>query len=89
MIWWRKLLPGSVMNFLANIWLGSLIAFVGLFFVSVAIAIFGWPLTAFFDADTTLNYLNTLSYLMLITMFLSVPTGFAHEIQRQVEMGKT
>jgi hypothetical protein len=88
MMWWRKFLPESVLDFLARIWSGSLIAFVSLFFISVAIAIFGWPLTAFFDADTTLNYLNILSYGMLILMFLSVLTGFADEIQGQVELGK-
>lgn len=87
MMWWRKLLPGSVLNFLAKIWSVSLVAFVALFFISVAIAIFGWPLTAFFDADTTLNYLNTLSYLMLGLMFLSILTGFAHDIQGQAENG--
>ena len=82
---WRAVLPGFVQRFLAKIWLGSLIAFVLLFLISVEIAIFGWPLTSFFDVDTAFNLLNTLSYLMVGLMLLSILTGFAHDIQQQGE----
>lgn len=85
--WWRKVLPGGLRKFLAKIWLGSLITFVVVFLISVEIAIFGWPLTLFFDADTAFNNLNTIAYIMLGLMLFSVVTGFAHDIQGQGEKG--
>lgn len=81
---WRKLLSGGLGKFLGKIWLGSLILFVLAFVIGVEIAIFGWPLTAFFDAETAFKHLNTLAYWMLVLMVLSVVTGFAHDIQVQV-----
>ena len=77
---WRALLPTVVRGFLAKIWLGVLITFVIIFSISVEIAIFGSPLTSFFDAATTFNLLNTVAYIMLGFMLLSVLTGFAHDI---------
>jgi hypothetical protein len=82
---WRTILPGFLRRFLAKFWLANLIAFVILFFVSVEIAIFGWPLTIFYDAATTFDILNKLSYIMLGFMLLAPITGFAHDIQVQVE----
>lgn len=79
--WWRKLLPGGVRNFLARIWLASLIVFVLVFVLSVEIAIFGWPLTSFYDADTAFDLLNYLAYMMLGLMLLSIVAAFAHDIQ--------
>jgi hypothetical protein len=84
--WWRKLLPGSVLNFLGKFWRGILIIFVIVFVISVEIAIFGWPLTAFFDADTSMMILNTLAYIMLGLMVLSVLTAFANDSRQQAEM---
>jgi hypothetical protein len=66
--------------------LGILVTFVILFFVSVEIAIIGWPLTVFYNADTTFDILNKLSYIMLGFILLAPITGFAHDIQTQVEM---
>lgn len=82
---WRMILPGFLRKFLAKFWLATLIAFVILFFVSVEIAIFGWPLTVFYDAATTFDILNKLSFIMLGFMLLAPITGFAHDIQVQVE----
>ncbi len=82
---WRALLPGRVRTFLAKIWRGALIAFVLLFFISVEIAIFGWPLTSFLDADAAFDLLNTLSYIMLGLMLLSVLTGLAYDVQQQTK----
>jgi len=78
---WRTLLPHGMRSFLARIWLVPFIASVLLFLVSVEIAIFGWPLTLFFDADTAFNLLNTTSLVMFGLMVLSVPTAFAHDSQ--------
>ena len=84
---WRAALPGFIRGFLGKIWLGTLLAFTLIFIVSVSIAIFGWPLTSFYDADTTLNILNLLSYIMLGFMLLSPLTGFAHDIQELADHG--
>jgi hypothetical protein len=84
--WWRKDLLGGVGNFLAKIWPRSLIAFVLLFLISVEIAIFGWPLTLLFGADIAFDILNTLAYVMLGLMLLSILTGFAYDIQQHDEM---
>jgi len=84
---WRAVLPGGIRSFLAKVWLVVLISFVVVFVFSVVIAIFGWPLTLFFDDETTLGYLNSLSYLMVGSMLLSSLTGFAHDIQAQVRKG--
>jgi hypothetical protein len=84
---WRAALPSFIRSFLGKIWLGTLIAFTLIFIVSVSIAIFGWPLTSFYDADTTLNILNLLSYIMLGFMLLSPLTGFAHDIQELADHG--
>lgn len=77
--WPPRLLPGGVLKFLSKIWLGSLILFVAMFLINVEIAIFGWPLTTFFDADTSSELLYQSSYWMLALMFLSVITGLARD----------
>jgi hypothetical protein len=70
-------------KFLGTIWPVVLILFVLVFLVSVAIAIFGWPMTAFFDAETAFGYLNTMALWMVVLMVLSAITAFAHDIQEQ------
>ena len=82
---WRMILPGFLRRFLSKIWLATLIIFVALFFVSVEIAIFGWPITVFYDAVTTFDILNKLSFIMLGFMLLAPITGFAHDNQAQIE----
>ena len=81
---WRAVLPGFLCQFLARIWLKTLVAFVLIFIVSVIIAVFGWPLTPFYDADTTFSILNTLSYIMLGFMLLSPLTGFVFDMQQRI-----
>jgi MFS family permease len=83
--WWRKMLPAGVRKFLAKIWAGVLIIFIAVFLISVIIAIFGWPLTAFFDADTSNSYLNSLANLMVGLMLLSSLCGIAYDIQKRNE----
>jgi hypothetical protein len=80
---WRAVLPQVVRVFLAKLWRGVLIAFVIVFVFSVVVAIFGWPLTTFFDHETAFKYLNTLSFVMVGLMLLSVVSGFAYDIQQQ------
>lgn len=82
----RRLIPKGLLSFLARIWVGSLIVFVLTFIMSVEIAVFGWPLTAFFDAETVaLSHLNTLAYLLLGLMILSVLTVLARDAQGQAK----
>jgi hypothetical protein len=83
LIWWPKRLPDGVFVFLGRLWPEILSAFVLVFVISVVIAIFGWPLTLFFDANTALNYLNNLAYLMIALILMSVLAGFAHDSQHQ------
>jgi hypothetical protein len=83
--WWRRLVPKSVLELVAKTWLVVLIAFVLTFVISVGIAIFGWPLTLFYDADTTQDILNTLAYIMLGLMILAPLTGLAHDAHVQAE----
>jgi hypothetical protein len=83
--WWSRLVPRSVLKLLAKTWRGVLIAFVVLFVISVEIAILGWPFTSFYDADTTLDILNTTAYVMLGFMVLSPLTALAHDAHLQAE----
>jgi len=82
---WRMVLPHVVRVFLAKLWRGVLIAFVIVFVFSVVVAIFGWPLTTFFDHETAFKYLNTLSFVMVGLMLFSVVSGFAYDIQQQMQ----
>jgi hypothetical protein len=78
---WRVILPEFLQRFLGRIWLRVLAIFIVIYVLAVAIAIFGWPLILFFDAQTTLSYLDVLAYIMLGFMFFSPLTGFAHDLE--------
>jgi hypothetical protein len=80
---WRLVLPVGIQKFLGNIWLGMLVTFVIVFMFSVIVAIFGWPLTIFFDDEATFRHLNSLSLLMVGLMLLSSLCGLAYDIQEQ------
>ncbi len=82
---WRKVLPVSVRKFLGKIWMVVLTTFVIIFVFSVVVAIFGWPITIFFDEETAFRHLNTVAFLMIIMMLLSSLSGFAHDLQVQFE----
>jgi hypothetical protein len=84
---WYAILPDGLRKFLGKIWVGVLFSFVIIFVFSVIVAIFGWPLTIFFDDETTFRHLNSLSFVMVGLMLLSSLCGFAHDIQEQDEKG--
>jgi hypothetical protein len=86
--WWRSHLPTSVRRFLARLWPWSLIAAVLSFVMAVEIAIFGYPLLWFLGADTTYAIQWALGYAMLALTLLSLPTAFAHDIERQVKLDR-
>jgi hypothetical protein len=79
--WWRNHLSLKARDSLAVLWPCSLIAFVLLFLLSVAVAISGYPLMWFLSADDTLNLLSALGY---ITFFGLGPVvllaALAHDI---------
>ena len=79
---WRKIVPRGLQRFLALLWPWSLIAFVFVFVFSVEVAVFGWPLTAFFDPETTFIYLTNLGYFMLSMMVLAILTALASDALR-------
>lgn len=84
--WWRTHLPVNVRGFLATLWPWSIIAYVVLFFLSVVIAITGWPFTFFFAANdiqaTLIPILYSLGYIADVLLLLVIVTGFAFDIQR-------
>jgi MFS family permease len=81
---WRVVLPVPLRKLLGGIWQWVLIAFVVIFVFSVIVAIFGWPLTIYFDDETAFKHLNTLSFIMVGMMLLAVLSGFAYDIQQQI-----
>jgi hypothetical protein len=82
--WWTAHLSVKTRGFLAKLWPWSIIAFVFLFWFSVAIAITGWPLTVF-DASGTNSYafLSLLGYVSDVIMIVVVVAGFASDIHRR------
>ena len=85
---WRNVLRGTVRRFLSKTWLGILVAFVLCFVISVAIIIFGWPLTAFLDAEAALGALTGFAFGYLGLMLLSIVAAFAHDIEHWADRGK-
>jgi hypothetical protein len=83
--WWRTHLPVNLRGFLAKLWPWSIIAFVLIFWFAVVIAITGWPLMLFFDANTTdfLPILTVLGYVSDVLLLFSIFAGFAYDIQRR------
>src|SRR4030042_2466332 len=83
--WWRAHLSVNVRGFLAKLWPWSIIAFVLMFWFAVGIAITGWPLILFFNANATntLPILTLLAYLSDVVRLLAVVAGFAYDVQRR------
>ncbi len=79
--WWRAHIPAAIQSFLARLWPWSLIALVLIFFVSVEVAIFGYPLVSFFGSDGTLAILNQAANIMLLLMLLAPLTAFAYDTE--------
>ena len=82
---WRAVLPVPLRKILGKIWKWVLIAFIFIFVFSVIIAIFGWPLTIYFNDETAFTHLNTLSFIMVGMMLLAVLSGFAYDIQALIQ----
>jgi hypothetical protein len=82
---WRRIVPKGMQRFLAALWPWSLIFFVIVFVISVEIAIFGWPLTAFFNPEQAFTYLNNVALIMVGMMVLSILTALATDAYRMDE----
>jgi hypothetical protein len=72
--WWRAHLPARVRNFLAKLWPFSLVAFSVLFSSLLFYALF---------YGENLDLILIVGYLMLGLIILTVPAGFAYDIQRR------
>jgi hypothetical protein len=77
--WWRVHLPHSIGSALARMWLWSVIAFVLVFWGTVAIQIFGLP----FGADITTGFVTVLGVVLVVLIPLTVVVGLAADVQRQ------
>jgi hypothetical protein len=80
--WWRVHLLVNIGDFLARLWLWSVIGFVLLFLVSVEIAIFGYPLVWFFGTDVTYALQNILAFISVGLMPFSILAAFAYDTRR-------
>lgn len=83
--WWRKTLPAGVRRVLAWLWPVSLVAYLILFPLMIAIVIFGlW----FLEPIRTTGLLFNLGYIVVGLMALSILGGFAKDIEQQDEVGQ-
>lgn len=83
LMWWQAHLTVTVRGVLARSWPWSIIALVVTFWTGVEIAIFGYPLLWFFNADITYSIQFTLAIIMLLLMLAAILAAFAHDIQKQ------
>jgi hypothetical protein len=75
--WWRTHLTGSARDFLGKIWPWILVAFVIVFWSTVAVQIFG----SGFDVATTSILVSVLSVIMVALMPVAVVSGLAYDIK--------
>jgi hypothetical protein len=80
--WWHAHLPVNLRGFLAKLWPWSIITYVFVFVLGVEIAIFGYPLLWFFDANITYTIQWTSALIMVVLWPVSIITAFAYDIQK-------
>lgn len=78
--WRRSYLPSLALDFLSRLWIWVFTTFAVLCLLALIIAVFGYPVLWFVDADQTLAFLSTLGN---VTFFglgpLSLITAFAYD----------
>ena len=80
---WSKRLPVGLINSLAPLWKWFLFVFILLALFAVELAIFGYPLLWFFNADSTLRILSSLGSITFFGMGpLVIITTYAYDIQK-------
>lgn len=81
---WRSHLLSRVLDILAGLWKWVFTTFVILCLLALIVAIFGYPVLWFMDADQTLVFLSTLGN---VTFFglgpVAIITAFAHDSKNQ------
>lgn len=81
---WRQThLPGFIRGALAKAWRWSIILFVVVFLAGVEIAIFGYPLLWFFDAEVTFSVQNVAAIIMIIFLPFSIITALANDVEQR------
>jgi hypothetical protein len=78
--WWRSRQPSRTLEILAGLWKWVFPVFIFLCLLAVVVAIFGYPLLWFFNADGTLAVLSTMSNATFFGLGpLSLISAFAHD----------
>ena len=67
----------------ARVTVGFLIFVVVAYLHCVVVAIFGWPLTLFFEPMTVNDIQLTVGLVVLGMMFYLIPAGFAFDVRKQ------
>jgi hypothetical protein len=83
--WWRTHLSDNARGLLDRLWPWSIIAYVALASAGVEIAIFGYPLAWFFSFNIMTVILYGIGNISLVFMVVAVISGFAHDIQKQID----
>ena len=79
--WWSNNLPENLRKILAPMWRWLLGILVVIFFVSIEIAIFGWPLVPIFEATIAETILWGIALVQIILMPLVIIAAIAHTIE--------
>jgi len=87
LFWWRSHLPANARRLLANLWPSSL--FAALLWVPFELAL-GYIFGLKNDPKPSLESMNLLlNYPLLAFFILTLVTGFAHEVHRQLDLSLT
>jgi hypothetical protein len=84
--WWRTHLTNLLKNVLVRLWPWALITYLLFFLSSVVVAIFGFPLLWFFNADITYGILLNLGPISDVFLLMAILTAFAYDIQSQTDV---
>jgi hypothetical protein len=83
--WWDRHLSERNRGFFAKLWPISVFAQVIIFWIGVEIAIFGYPLLWFVNADLTYSIQWICGIMSLILMFVAIISAIAFDIQTQLD----
>ncbi|MFW9906307.1 MAG: hypothetical protein ACFFFH_18445 [Candidatus Thorarchaeota archaeon] len=81
--WWNRRLSLGVQDLLVKLWPGSVFMLVITFWIGVEIAIFGYPLLWFVNADFTYGIQWIFGILSLILMFIVILSAIAFKIRNR------
>lgn len=81
--WWAKHRSSRLLRFLAGSWVWVLGFVVVVYLYCIGVAIFGWPLTLFFEPGTINNIQLIFGSVVQVLMFYLIPAGYAVDLQNQ------